>query len=344
MDDNSNWEPPKEYILAYAKDLGFNADYDPPKLLNIFKNYLLKPIPSNYIRAFYKDNFHLLYINVNTSQIIFEMGFEEEIKEEYLKAKKELDEIKIHNEFLLKLKYNKEPNNYYIIEDIEFWEPSNECILEYAKKIGFDINDPPQLLDNIKKFLLNTPSIYKIVISKIDNQIMYLNKEKNYEICFTCEYEEETKKQLTILKKELKEKKIENNENENKMIKIDRVILLDKYKNKYYNYKNILKEKLVKEKINFEKKYNTKYLFKQMKEKNKLQKNFGILKIKYIKKCLKMEFKQKLYNYKRELNKKLMNHLEEIEEERNKRINDLKFIIEKLNNDIEHQKNKIKKK
>ena len=145
IDNYSNWEPPKEYILTYAKDLGFNADYDPPKLLNIFKNYLIKPIPSNYIRAFYKDNFHILYINVNTSQIIFEMGFEDEIKEEYLKVKKELDEIKAQNDFLLKVKYNKEPNNYYIIEDTEFWEPPNECVLEYAKKIGFDESkDPPQ--------------------------------------------------------------------------------------------------------------------------------------------------------------------------------------------------------
>ena len=115
IDNYSNWDPPKEYILTYAKDLGFKADYDPPQLLNIFKKYLIKPIPSDYIRAFYRDNFHLIYINVNTSQIIFEMGFEEEIKEEYLKAKKELDEIKNQNEFLLKLKYNKEPNNYYII-------------------------------------------------------------------------------------------------------------------------------------------------------------------------------------------------------------------------------------
>ena len=212
IDNYSNWDPPKEYILTYVKDLGFKADYDPPQLLNIFKKYLIKPIPSDYIRAFYRDNFHLIYINVNTSQIIFEMGFEEEIKEEYLKAKKELDEIKNQNEFLLKLKYNKEPNNYYIIEDIEYWEPSNECILEYAKKIGFDKNsDPPELLDNIKKMLLDTPSNYKVVISKKDNQIMYLNKEKNYEISFTCEYEEEAKKQLEILKKELKENKIKKN-------------------------------------------------------------------------------------------------------------------------------------
>ena len=93
IEDTSKWEPPKEYIMTYAKDLGFDIDNDPPQLLNIAKKYMLTPLPNNYIRAFYRDSFHIMYINIITSAVIYEMGFEKEAKNEYKKMKKELKKI-----------------------------------------------------------------------------------------------------------------------------------------------------------------------------------------------------------------------------------------------------------
>ena len=198
IDNPSNWEPSKELIIIYAKDLGFNADNDPPHLLNIFKKYLKRPISENYIRAYFRENLHLLYININTAQIIYEMGFEEEAKKEYLKMKKELEEKNERINYLFQVNYYKEPDNYYDVDDLSKWEPPKECILQYAKKIGFDNNiDPPELLDKIKKYLLETPDNYKIIIRKSDNQILYINKD-NYNISFTCQYEEEVRKKVEI--------------------------------------------------------------------------------------------------------------------------------------------------
>ena len=55
IEEPATWDPPKEYILAYAQKLEFDTENDPPEILEIAKRYLLKPLPENYIRAFHKD-------------------------------------------------------------------------------------------------------------------------------------------------------------------------------------------------------------------------------------------------------------------------------------------------
>ena len=177
IEDTSKWEPPKEYIMTYAKDLGFDIDNDPPQLLNIARKYLLISLPNNYVRAFYKDSFHIMYINIRTNIIITEMGFEEEAKKEYKKMKKKLN-----------VKKGKIPDDIIIINNILLMEQNKEFILEYAKRLGFDKNnDSYELLEEVKKIILNIPYNFKIGFKKDNNQIVYINKEDN-KIYNTCQY------------------------------------------------------------------------------------------------------------------------------------------------------------
>ena len=185
IEDVSKWEPPQNYILTYAKDLGFDIDNDPPQLINIAKKYMLRSLPNNYIRAFYRDSFHIMYINTLTFNVINEMGFEEEAKNEYKNLKNELSKNR------LDIKKPKIPNDIIVISNTLLWEPPKEYILEYAKKLGFDKNnDSPQLLEEVKKIILNIPYNYKIGLKKDNYQIVYINNEYN-KIYNTCHYEEE---------------------------------------------------------------------------------------------------------------------------------------------------------
>ena len=90
INDNHNWKPPKESILAYAKQLDFDIENDPPEMLSIAEKYLTKDIPDYIRRAFHKSNLQLVYINVITKEIELSSDFEELAKEEYKEAKEQL--------------------------------------------------------------------------------------------------------------------------------------------------------------------------------------------------------------------------------------------------------------
>ena len=90
IEDNNNWKPPKDLILAYANQLGFDIANDPKELLSIAEKYLTKDIPDNIRRAFAKDNLQLVYINVDTKEIELVSEYEELAQEEYKLAKEKL--------------------------------------------------------------------------------------------------------------------------------------------------------------------------------------------------------------------------------------------------------------
>ena len=47
-------------------------------------------------------------------------------------------------------------DDLYIVENPSQFDPPHEIVIEYAKKLGFDIlNDPPELLSIVKKYLLH---------------------------------------------------------------------------------------------------------------------------------------------------------------------------------------------
>ena len=93
VEDASQFDPPYEIVIAYAKKLGFDILNDPPELLNIAKKYLLIPTPENISRAFTKDNYEIVYINRVTNEVYLDY---EEIDakciEEYENEKKKLKE------------------------------------------------------------------------------------------------------------------------------------------------------------------------------------------------------------------------------------------------------------
>lgn len=87
-----NWEPLDEDIINYARQLGFDVENDPQEFLEIAYNYLKKPLPKGWKRAFQKANGELLYIDMSTNEIHLSTQLEELAKEEYLMNKKEYEQ------------------------------------------------------------------------------------------------------------------------------------------------------------------------------------------------------------------------------------------------------------
>ena len=88
--EKENWKPKIEYIRAYARQLGFDVENDPPELLNIAEKYLTAEIPDEYYRAFHLTNYTLFYVNAITNEIETNTDIEELAREEYLRAKERL--------------------------------------------------------------------------------------------------------------------------------------------------------------------------------------------------------------------------------------------------------------
>jgi len=73
--------------MAYASQLGFDVEKDPPELLIIAEKYLNKDIPDYFSRAFHKDNLQIFYINILTNEIELSSEYEDLAKKEYKELK-----------------------------------------------------------------------------------------------------------------------------------------------------------------------------------------------------------------------------------------------------------------
>ena len=107
IEDPSSWEPKKEHILAFAKQLEFDTENDFPELLEIAKQYLVKPLKDNFLRAYSKDYYQFIYIDNITKEIFFENEIEKEAKEEYKNLNKIMSE---DNKDSININDNKENN------------------------------------------------------------------------------------------------------------------------------------------------------------------------------------------------------------------------------------------
>ena len=92
--NTSNWDPPYEYVLAYARKSGFDIINDPPELLEIARKYLLKPLPPNMLRSFLKETDEILYIKQTTGEIFQKIELDSECKKEYKKEKEKIQNEK----------------------------------------------------------------------------------------------------------------------------------------------------------------------------------------------------------------------------------------------------------
>ena len=97
IQDSNNWKPSKEFIFAYASQLGFNADKDPKELINIAEKYLSIKLPENIKRAFMKESLQILYIDMTTQEIKIKTEIEEKAISEFEKVREEFKKSLKHN-------------------------------------------------------------------------------------------------------------------------------------------------------------------------------------------------------------------------------------------------------
>ena len=121
IDDPENWKPPKYIIEAYAHLLGYNPLEDPKELLDVAEKYLTVELPDNIKRAFTKDIYQILYLDVNTQEITLESEREKNAKQEFEEIRKKFKEKKEEN--LLK---NYLPNNNFKKTDEELMKKIEE--------------------------------------------------------------------------------------------------------------------------------------------------------------------------------------------------------------------------
>ena len=112
IDEQDSWEPTQDQIEIYANQLGIDPTNSPPEALEIAYKYLKQKIPSDWKRAFTKENPQVSYINLKTNEIHFTTDIDENAKEEYLE---------LMNDYREKLKQEKEEDKQvkFISESIE---------------------------------------------------------------------------------------------------------------------------------------------------------------------------------------------------------------------------------
>ena len=83
IDHPETWEPTQEQIEIYANQIGIDQINSPPEALEIAYKYLTQKIPSDWKRAFTKENPQVLYIDMKTNEIHLTTDIEENAKLEY---------------------------------------------------------------------------------------------------------------------------------------------------------------------------------------------------------------------------------------------------------------------
>ena len=130
IEDQSNFKPTNEMILAYAKLLGYKPEEDPEEILKISEKYLTCELPEPLIRAFTKSEYRILYIDRETQDITLENEIDD-------KARNEIDEFRN--------KYNTNKKSSLKTTQEELKKKLNEQ-KEYNDKLKFD--DNIQIIDN----------------------------------------------------------------------------------------------------------------------------------------------------------------------------------------------------
>ena len=262
-----------------------------------------------------------------------------------------------------------------IIENPAQWDPPYEIVIEYARKLKFDIlNDPPELLSIAKKYLLMPlPDNMQRAFLKDNLQILYLDVEtkvmyEDNDLDKQCRNEYEIEKMKLAMKKEEKkdEKKkkkkkkkskkksnknsssdiINNEDHKNKINndkehdEQDKINLLNKKKLKIKEYKEIGKKKYIKDKIEFIQMVNDEYYKKIISEKNKLKTDQNNNQIKPKETQLQQNYDNIISKYKEELKEKYETEIknDSLLLEQNNKINNLNIKIKNIQNEI----NKLK--
>ena len=250
-------------------------------------------------------------------------------------------------------------DDLYIIYNTAGWDPPDEIVLAYARKLGFDIiNDPPELLEIARKYLLKPlpPNMVRAFL-KETLEILYIKETtgdrfREIELDSECkkEYEEEKEKiqkEKNNKKKKKKGKRKKNkkstnkdNNDDNTTNEEDKKKILDKKKLKLKEYKEKLKLKYIENKTKVIKNINDEYDIKIYSEKNKIKNDLENEIIKPVETRLKQDYDNSIQKYKKELKEKYEQDFlkDKINTEYTGEINELNIKVKILQNQIVKQK------
>ena len=358
VNNSNNWRPTPDMIKAYATQLEFNVDTDPPELLKIAEKYLTAIIPDNWRRAFVKENLQLLYIDMDTNEIHLSTEFEDRAKAEYNQKKEELNKLKEDNKKLIedkkelveeKKEENKKDNNIELIEDNK-----DEILINDNNNINVNDNGNGNVYRNKNEESINFEDIKK-------KKEEYEKHLQNVEIDGNSENENSFNQQNQYQQLKLDV----NNNNENVIIQkeeddsIDSLVdnKINSIKNK--NTKNKKEEGDKKKDYLSNLKFSLKKFKKSLKKKNINQKKEfqntynenlerqKVLAKRKIKDEIEKNKKKELRDKEKDLEDKFKNDVEEFNKEyKNKVINENKIIsnddIKLLNLKKEDLENKIR--
>ena len=208
--DKKNWKPSKAMILEYATQLGYKKT-DPEEILKIAEKYLTCDLPDNLERAFTKEDYRILYIDIYTNDITYESDLETKAKEEFEKCRnKYKSNTQTKNDFDEKDQTNQEPkkiNNFQKILNNEI--EKNKKLLNENRQLKQIVIRNNTDLNNLKA---------KIETLKSENEKFKNDLMKAKDITLNYQKKQTNLENQLNLKEKIfldLEKKINNNINNN---------------------------------------------------------------------------------------------------------------------------------
>ena len=192
IENPSEWDPPDEVILAYAKQLKFDVDNDPPELLAIAKKYLKMPPPKNITRAILKETLDILYIDESTEEVYRKIELDNLCINEYEKEKEKIENEKNKKKKKKGKKKKKKKSNR---------DSSANEDEKVIKKLTEE--DKKNLIEKIKEKFKEKK--YKLKLNYIKNKTKSIKNIQD-------EYEEKRFEEKNKLKLELNDKIIKQTE------------------------------------------------------------------------------------------------------------------------------------
>ena len=230
--DTQNWKPTKKFIVAYANQLGFDVDNDPPELLSIAEKYLTKDIPEYFLRAFHKDTLQILYINILTNEIELSSEYEDLAKKEYKELKEKYYKDMKSKEILANSKVTVVPRKKIapigakkLLEDPkkqkekEFMKKIEKTFKESVKENQYEDDETRQLKATIKKgekasLFLNDNNDENIQSKYRNNDYEDIEKKSDDDIDYDQKHEINSRERKFPSKNQIRNSNNNNNNNQ----------------------------------------------------------------------------------------------------------------------------------
>lgn len=332
IEDQTDWKPTKKMILAYANLFEYDPKKDPKEILEISKKYLTCNLPDNKIRAFFKNDYRIVYIDKHTRNITSRSELEIKAKNEIEKCRKNLyisnkNIFKTDRELKLKTeqynKNNKKYQEYNKSEEVNFYREEESifvktnkslrdtnvsCKNDYTKKLEYFNKEKKK---GKKEVAINIRKIPNKRSNKKDINIPNERYSNNDSLNNSEEYNS------------IKNESYKKNDSEEKKDYLKTSILnLEKYKNK-------LKKEYINKKTNFIKK-NSEKIMSKLRIKKSLEINYeDSNELEDYEKSLKTKMEKELDKYKKKLlleyEKDFLNEFEDLDLEKELKIQKLKL-------------------